>query len=1001
MALNTQKLLPGSGSKTKSALAVIPKVKSSLVSVAKPKKKSAEKDDPLINILKKTILINKTLEQINEQLINQQNKNRREALLAKRKGEESRLETPEKKKKKKKKKDAGPGEPSFLQRVKDFLTYTFLGWLFKRTKTLIPEILGVLEGIGKVAETLAQIIGTIGNGIITFIDKGYELWDNFKAWKKENIDGTNFEKIFNPLIDNLDTFANLAIIAGLIAATSGGGSNDRGRGGSNNRGRGGSNNRRRGGNTRTRGRGVTGSNTRSRGFFRRRPRITGTGRDRLFRNPFRRKPKPTGTRGYRIQQTLDKLNPLRKKAPVTRSRGTRIRVLQDQIKKLNSTIANQAKRISQLTKSGLDVVAKQAPKIASKVKAGVDVTFDAVKSAITKGKFAANQLIELAKPIIAQIVKGGKSSLSAIKVLARPLLRPVQGLLKRIPIVGALIDFGINTFIFGDPPTKAAFKAVSAGLIAGLGGAIGSFPPLIPFGGPIIGATLGGIAGDKIGEALYQALFEKKGSAKNVSELELNQFNKGGTIKKRKFTSKNKDKEIRDYKEPLMPPLTGSLESQKMFPIASQKGYQSPQEFLKKSIKTMRKTPYYGHIFNFFGESILGKRLSFRDIDNISISISSLISKIFKEELEDGKSFYDIIRNLPRLIYKLTHNELLSNNSKIVSDLSIQTNLKTIYDDSLIKKIKELEKKLKNEQEKRQEASSPDQIKSTYGPGSAETERDTVTGVPLTSAETKRDTVTGTSLTSSSVSGTTEQKKMLDAIAFAEGTTGSYGTVYGGKVIPELAEGKMTIAEVLEMQRTGMHKGESVYPKDRYNSDATGRYQFMSYTLKEEIGIQGISPNELFTPAMQDRIILGRITRMRKVTPELLAQEGMSDKVIDMLAPEFASFPNLFGPDAQGRVGTNTSYYGQGGKSKEAIKNAYGQSQAASLKGGGDVIKTRKPRSFKSLQEKTSYENGIIIMIKREREIVSTPINNQRMSSITVNSGSSTLSPEKFNSFMK
>ena len=998
MALNTQKLLPGSGSKTKSALAVIPKVKSSLVSVAKPKKKSTEKDDPLINILKKTILINKNIEKINEQLIKKQNIKRREALLAKRKGEEIRLETSEKKKKKKKKKDAGPGEPSFLQRVKDFLTYTFLGWLFKRTNTLIPKILGVLEGIGKVAETLAEIIGTISDGIITFIDKGYELWDNFKAWKKENIDGTNFEKIFNPLIDNLETFANLTLIAGLIAATSGDGGNNRKRGGGNNRRRGGNTRTRgRGGNTRTRDRGVTGSNTRGRGrgFFGRRPRITGTGRDRLFRNPFRRKPKPTGTRGYRIQQTLDKLNPLRKKAPVTRSRGTRIRVLQDQIKNLNSTIANQAKRISQLTKSGVDVVAKQAPKIASKVKAGADVTFDAVKSAITKGKFAANQLIELAKPIIGKIVSGGKSSLSAARTLARPILAPFKNLVRAIPVVGLLIDFAINTFIFGDSPDKAAFKAIGAAIFGGIGMAAGS---VIPAAGNIIGGTLGGILGDQIGGALYDLIMGKgKTEPKKASKLELNQFNKGGTIGKHKNKDKDKNKEIRDYKEPLMPPLMGSLQSEKIFPLAKEKGYQSPQEFLKKSIKTMRKTPYYGHIFNFFGESILGKRLSFRDIDNIGISISSLISKIFKEELEDGKSFYDIIRNLPGLIYKLTHNELLKRNNKIVSDLSIQSNLKKIYDDSLVKEIKDLKEQLRKEKEKGVSAptsspdqikstSSPDQIKSTYGPGSEETERDTATGVPMSS---------------SSVSGTIEQKKMLDAIAFAEGTTGSYGTVYGGKVIPELAEGKMTIAEVLEMQRTGMYKGESVYPKDRYNSDATGRYQFMSYTLKEEIGIQGISPSELFTPAMQDRIILGRITRMRKVTPELLAQEGMSDKVIDMLAPEFASFPNLFGPDAKGRVGTNTSYYGQGGKSKEAIKNAYGQSQAASLKGGGDAIKTRKPRSFKSLQEKTSYENGIIIMIKREREIVSTPINNQRMSSITVNSGSSTLSPEKFNSFMK
>jgi muramidase (phage lysozyme) len=177
----------------------------------------------------------------------------------------------------------------------------------------------------------------------------------------------------------------------------------------------------------------------------------------------------------------------------------------------------------------------------------------------------------------------------------------------------------------------------------------------------------------------------------------------------------------------------------------------------------------------------------------------------------------------------------------------------------------------------------------------------------------------------SSKFGTPEQKKLLDAIAFAEGTTGSYGTLYGGKVIPELAAGEMTIAEVLKMQKTKMYKGESVYGSG-YDSNATGRYQFMSYVLEEEIGIQGIDPSEKFTPELQDRIILNRVARLRGVTAALLAEEGISDKVIDMLAPEFASFPNLIGPDAQGNVGTNTSYYGQGGKTAAEIKKAYGDS---------------------------------------------------------------------------
>ena len=75
---------------------------------------------------------------------------------------------------------------------------------------------------------------------------------------------------------------------------------------------------------------------------------------------------------------------------------------------------------------------------------------------------------------------------------------------------------------------------------------------------------------------------------------------------------------------------------------------------------------------------------------------------------------------------------------------------------------------------------------------------------------------------------------MLDAIAFAEGTTGSYGTLYGGRVIDELAAGKMTIAEVLKMQKSKMYKGENVYGSG-YDSNATGRYRLMSYVLEEVI----------------------------------------------------------------------------------------------------------------------------------------------------------------------
>merc|ERR1739841_479037 len=145
----------------------------------------------------------------------------------------------------------------------------------------------------------------------------------------------------------------------------------------------------------------------------------------------------------------------------------------------------------------------------------------------------------------------------------------------------------------------------------------------------------------------------------------------------------------------------------------------------------------------------------------------------------------------------------------------------------------------------------------------------------------------------------------------------------------------------------------SLYARDGYNSDATGRYQFMSYTLKEEAKAQGIPLDTLWTPELQDKMILSRISSMRGVTAEMLKKEGMSDNVIDRLAPEFASFPNLIGPDAQGRVGTKTSYYGQGGKTAKDIKSYYGQAT-----GEGSKIEIAQPSTEPSGNISPSISSG-------------------------------------------
>jgi hypothetical protein len=89
---------------------------------------------------------------------------------------------------------------------------------------------------------------------------------------------------------------------------------------------------------------------------------------------------------------------------------------------------------------------------------------------------------------------------------AKSILKFTKPLLKRLPIIGALIDFGLSVAL-GEDPGRAAFKAIGAGLLGSIGAAIGSLA--FGFGG-IVGGILGSIGGDAIGGALYDMFFGGK-----------------------------------------------------------------------------------------------------------------------------------------------------------------------------------------------------------------------------------------------------------------------------------------------------------------------------------------------------------------------------------------------------------------------------------------------------------------------------------------------------------
>ena len=136
---------------------------------------------------------------------------------------------------------------------------------------------------------------------------------------------------------------------------------------------------------------------------------------------------------------------------------------------------------------------------------------------------------------------------------------------------------------------------------------------------------------------------------------------------------------------------------------------------------------------------------------------------------------------------------------------------------------------------------------------------------------------------------TPEEQAWLKTIRKAEGTAGKdgYGTVFGGEVIPELAEGKMTVNEVIQLQKTGKMPerlgGRQVNfgEYDGRVSGASGAYQFMPKTLEGLLRNTGTSGDAAFTPKMQDQFAL-ELLRGRGIDPTKAATiEGMNKAQVE------------------------------------------------------------------------------------------------------------------------
>lgn len=122
--------------------------------------------------------------------------------------------------------------------------------------------------------------------------------------------------------------------------------------------------------------------------------------------------------------------------------------------------------------------------------------------------------------------------------------------------------------------------------------------------------------------------------------------------------------------------------------------------------------------------------------------------------------------------------------------------------------------------------------------------------------------------------GTKEQRAMLDAIAFAEGTAkypnNGYNTHFAGSQFSDFSR-----------------HPDKVIRSGRYASAAAGRYQFMPGTfnrLAKKLGLRD------FSPASQDKAAI-ELARELGITQEFLLREGMSFKTSAALGRQWASFP--------------------------------------------------------------------------------------------------------------
>ena len=438
----------------------------------------------------------------------------------------------------------------------------------------------------------------------------------------------------------------------------------------------------------------------------------------------------------------------------------------------------------------------------------------------------------------------------------RALLSSVRPFLKRIPlpVVGALVDFGLSVAL-GENPGRAAFRAIGAGLLGAVGAAAGT---VVPVAGNFIGGLLGGVAGDAIGGVLYDFFFGSgmpSGKGKVVKKAGGGATRGGRPQRGVKRTISKKSR----YRRRLTPQKPGDVEANS--PGADVGGgdklfgesglFPNPLKFFQKAVDVMNPfkviqkagqnlgdSDYFGPILSITSKILLGQKPSQQDYKNVGLGINMLVAK----GIDDGKlkgglaafaegGFVD-----PKTLDAISQGGDISDwVAKSFKD-STETNAQ--------KTLREIQENLKLR-------------KGDDGPDKSDPTK-----------QIDEDSFEG---------GTGGQwGPLLDLIAGKE-SGGNYEAMYPSTVLKGAT--KMTITEVA-----------------RRATGAVGKYQQLPEYLVSRAKAAGLNPDkDLYSPENQDLIITKVNIEGNRSGRRWLKGEISDEQFMQGLSQEFASLPNAQG----------------------------------------------------------------------------------------------------------